>query len=305
MEMFTQLMVTDDASIITEKQRDFKMLHTEILTFGQAAADNFVRFAVKLQEMKQSKLYEEAGFETFEDYTEKACNIKARQAYNYLAIVDKLPEEYVKANAHIGVSKLALIASLSPEQREELEDNVDIEDISSRGLKDEIDKLKQQVKQQQMTIEEKAAVIESKDSVIEDLRKTKVKEDPKLKVELEKAKKEAEAANVELKKAQAAADEAKKALETKQVEIIKDPEQEKEIENLTADLKYAEEQLKAAKEREKLLSNQSVQKFLVQFDNLKAAAKAVNVTLSEMHEEDRFKFSAALKRAYEMLMEEL
>lgn len=46
--------------------------------------------------------------------------IKQRQAYNYIQVVESLPARLIEENAAAGVTKLALLAKLNPEEREDL-----------------------------------------------------------------------------------------------------------------------------------------------------------------------------------------
>lgn len=57
---------------------------------------------------------------SFAEYTEAAVGIKQRQAYNYIQVVESLPARLIEENAAAGVTKLALLAKLNPEEREDL-----------------------------------------------------------------------------------------------------------------------------------------------------------------------------------------
>lgn len=60
------------------------------------------------------------GAASFAEYTEAAVGIKQRQAYNYIQVVESLPARLIEENAAAGVTKLALLAKLNPEEREDL-----------------------------------------------------------------------------------------------------------------------------------------------------------------------------------------
>lgn len=152
MDQMYQLMITPEGEM-TDAQKLFMSVHRDIVACGQAAADLLYRTATDLKRMRDEKLYLSAGFETFEQYTEDCLNIKRRQAYNYISIVEKLPAGYVQSNAQAGIAKLALIASASEQVRDEILD-VKLEDVSVRELKVKVGELQAQLdeKEKQLSI---------------------------------------------------------------------------------------------------------------------------------------------------------
>lgn len=118
---YTQLMLltNEEQNQLSESQKAFLSVHTEMVAAGQKAAECLIIMANDLRRMKEEKLYEAAGFETFKDYVEQALNIKERQAYNWISVLE-LPEAYLTKNAGMGVTKLALIASASEKVAEDL-----------------------------------------------------------------------------------------------------------------------------------------------------------------------------------------
>lgn len=122
---YRQLMLTDSGELTLE-QKQFVDLHKRICYDSQKATEYIVDMAQGIREMKESKRYQTAGFTSFGEYTETALGIKERQAYNYIAVIEKLPEGFVKANAEIGVTKLALLTSVNEEEHEEILEKIDI-----------------------------------------------------------------------------------------------------------------------------------------------------------------------------------
>lgn len=57
---------------LTDNQRKFVTLHTEICRKGAYVVSGMVEFAEKLKEMRDGKSYVEAGFGSFGEYCEKA-----------------------------------------------------------------------------------------------------------------------------------------------------------------------------------------------------------------------------------------
>ena len=59
------------------------------------AQKNLYDMAMGLKEMRDSKLYRKLGYSEFNDYCQITLGITDRQAYKYIAIVEKLPKELV------------------------------------------------------------------------------------------------------------------------------------------------------------------------------------------------------------------
>lgn len=104
----------------TPAQADALALHYEIMTAARAAADSLLNLGRKLKQMRDTGHYKDLGFDTFAAYTETAVGIRQRQAYNYISVVEKLPAQLIEENAAAGVTKLALLAKLGPDDREEV-----------------------------------------------------------------------------------------------------------------------------------------------------------------------------------------
>lgn len=104
----------------TPAQADALALHYEIMTAARAATDSLLNLGRKLKQMRDTGHYKDLGFDTFAAYTETAVGIRQRQAYNYISVVEKLPAQLIEENAAAGVTKLALLAKLGPDDREEV-----------------------------------------------------------------------------------------------------------------------------------------------------------------------------------------
>lgn len=104
----------------TPEQAEAIGLHYEIMSAAQAAASSLLDLGRKLKRMRDSGRYKALGFETFGAYTEQAVHIRQRQAYNYISVVEKLPAQLIEENAAAGVTKLALLAKLGPQDREDV-----------------------------------------------------------------------------------------------------------------------------------------------------------------------------------------
>lgn len=110
---------------------------------AQAAQESLWEVCKGLKEMHDDKLYKELGYSSFESYTEEEVGLSRFMAYKYISIGDIKNVESIQ---QIGVTKLALLAKLDEPQREEVQQNVDVEAVSVRELKAEIDKLNDEKK---------------------------------------------------------------------------------------------------------------------------------------------------------------
>lgn len=125
--------------------------HTAILSGIQLASQGLYQMAQGFKRMRDEKLYKELGYKSFEEYCEAETGIKRRQVYNYIAIVEKLPADFVQSTAQIGSEKLKLLAALDDDQREEIAENTDLEQTSVKELQRKIKELTTDV--EDLTIE--------------------------------------------------------------------------------------------------------------------------------------------------------
>ena len=156
-ETYKQLMILPEGEL-TPGQKDFLAVHNEMLMAGRKAADCLIIMAKDMKKMRDEELYKEAGFATFKEYVEDALEIKERQAYNWISVLD-LPPEKLQLHAGMGVTKLALIASASPSVQEEVLSDEDVESATVKQLRDRIKELedadKEKTSQLDIFIEEK------------------------------------------------------------------------------------------------------------------------------------------------------
>lgn len=113
-------------------------LDRRIKTSAHLAQQSLYEMCKGFKEMRDSKLYKELGYSTFEDYCEKETGIKRRQVYRYIEVIEKLPSDFVSQGTQIGVKKLYLLSSLSEEERTEITENTDLENTSVRELEQQI-----------------------------------------------------------------------------------------------------------------------------------------------------------------------
>lgn len=143
--------------MLTEKQQA-EALHQRIISYGEVIAQSLYGMCTAIKEMRDTKLYKELGYSRFDDYTEEKLGMTARQAYSYIAIADKLTEDFVNSSSQIGMKKLHLLTTISGEQRTEITETVDLESVTVRELQAQLNALRKE----KQTAE--AAVTEAKEA---------------------------------------------------------------------------------------------------------------------------------------------
>lgn len=291
---------------ITEGQRAFLDTHNAIMRAGRIITESLVDMAMNLKKMHDSKLYIEAGFETFEDYAENAVGIKRSQAYNYIKVIEALGVEFVQSTGHIGVTKLELLARLTDEERGQVVARGKVEDITVRDLKEKIRELEREKKE----AKEDAADNQNAFRRVED-------ELAQAQAKLEELK------DMQTPTSNTADAELQKQVDKLQAEIkaLKSKPVEKEIvkvkdEKAAAELAKAEKELEsnkiALRERERLLSEKQAElvkirkqldnagdqkfvKFSLKFDELQVLLQEVGECLAALDADKQEKCKMALK----------
>lgn len=129
--------------MLTEKQQA-EALHKQIKSYGSIIMQSFYGLCTAIKEMRDTRLYRQLGYSSFEGYTEAELGMKKVQAYSYIAIAERLTEDFVQSTEQIGVQKLYLLAMASEETREELTQTVDLESTTVRELREQIAALKEE-----------------------------------------------------------------------------------------------------------------------------------------------------------------
>ena len=121
--------------------------HQKIITAEQTAANAMISLCENLKLMRDKHLYEALGLETFDTYTEQACGIKRRQAYNYISTYEKLGGTVLQSNAQLGITKLQLLTEVCAVDRAEIIAENDLAGMSVKEIKELVEKSKQQGEQ--------------------------------------------------------------------------------------------------------------------------------------------------------------
>lgn len=114
-------------------------LDRRIKTSAQLAQQSLYDMCMGFKEMRDSRLYKQLGYSDFGEYCEQEIGFKRSNVYNYIAVVENLPREFVQTSGRIGASKLLLLTKLSDEERTELAENIDLESTTVKELKAKID----------------------------------------------------------------------------------------------------------------------------------------------------------------------
>lgn len=119
-------------------------LHHRIIADAQLAAETLWDLCNAIKEMRDGKHYKALGYENFEGYCGDGLGMSRAQAYRYITIAEGMSKENVALMSQIGTTKLALLASVTDEQRDTIAATVDVESTTVRELKAQIEALKHQ-----------------------------------------------------------------------------------------------------------------------------------------------------------------
>jgi len=294
MNNLNQLIIANQNEI-TDAQKKFVETHQAIMRSGDIMTEFAISLAVNLKKMRDDKLYAEAGFDTFEDYTENAVGLKRRQAYNYIKVIETFGEEFVQSTAQkIGITKLELLTRLTEDEREQIVVKGKVEDESVKELKKRIKALENEREELK---NDYSSLQEERDHAWDELKQ-----------------KESELKSVQSTAQKNPDEELRKKIEQLNAEIkqLKNRPAEKEIVNdkkMESELAAAREQLAArnglieAKEQElskvkKQLENagdQSFIEFKIKFDELQEHLNAVISLLNTLSADKQDKCKKALK----------
>lgn len=114
-------------------------LDRRIKTSAQLAQQSLYDMCMGFKEMRDNRLYKQLGYSDFGEYCEQEIGFKRSNVYNYIAVVENLPREFVQTSGQIGASKLLLLTKLSDKERTELAENIDLESTTVKELKAKID----------------------------------------------------------------------------------------------------------------------------------------------------------------------
>ena len=135
-------------------------LHNSIVSAMKEAAFALVSLCENLKRMRDTGQYKALGFEKFEEYTEQACRIKKRQAYNYIATYERLGGTFLQSNAQLGITKLQLLTEVCAVDRADFVEQNDLEGRSVSEIKKLIAENKEYAEQISMFNENKEQIVQ-------------------------------------------------------------------------------------------------------------------------------------------------
>lgn len=127
---------------VSEQHRQAIELHQKIIVSANLAQQNIWDMCNGLKTMRDNKLYKELGYQNFEDYCETEVGFSRMQAHKYISIIENINTQNVNSSLHLGVTKLALLATISEPEQAEIAEKLDLENTTVKQLKAEIEKLK-------------------------------------------------------------------------------------------------------------------------------------------------------------------
>ena len=260
-----------------------------IKTTAKALAENLFDLCSLFYKMSSEKLYKKLGYQNFADYCENEVGITPRQGNKYATIGETWKNRKSTSDFEtLGTEKLYLLARLDEPEREEIQQAVNVEDVSVRELKAEIARLK----------EEKAAA--------ETAMKTAEDERNKSSEELMTVQGEKELIKMQLERRQKALDAANEKiteLENRPVEVavqVQDnPEDKKAIQRLKNDLSEAKKSHTAAMEEQQ-------RQYAEQISTLEVQLSAAKQKQTEPVTNDREIFRAyymATTKSFELMLQ--
>ena len=320
----------------TPAQQEALSMHFEIMAAAQTAASSLLDLGRKLKRMRDTGRYKDLGFDSFGAYTETAVGIRQRQAYTYITVVEKLPAQLIEENAAAGVTKLALLAKLGPEDREEIAGdglaNITVAELQKlieekNGLAEQLSML------QDAPPAAEVEAVDAEQAIQEAVLRAREKTEREIREQLQEEKDRAVAEAVVKAREEAkreAADRAKKEADrrVKQVEkeaagkleaarkqAAEEARREQE-ERYRAMLSEKEQTVRAAQERAEELAKQMKLagspegvKFAMMFDDMQQKAAGMMDLIGTMLEtgktEDAQKYKTALAGALRALIQQV
>lgn len=322
----------------SERYGQALLLHQKIMASGNIVQQALVDICRDLKTMRDEKLYKDLGFESFDSYCEDKVGLKARQAYTYISTYERLGAGTIKENAELGITKLSLLSSMNPVDRAEALDSGEIAGMSVREVEELVSKSSMQAEQLSLLENEKktlgakieslegelqaalkesrelqsrpveVAVEEPSEEYLEELKektRTELESDYSLRL---KAKEDAIAETIKKHESEI------KSLEKKQKAALEEAERSKAaaVKEAAAEankkLKAELESFKlqnAELERKLKTADGASQTVLIYFNALQEAYNNIVTALEKLGDDEKEKFKAALKKAFNVYLERL
>lgn len=272
----------------TPEQQQAVAMHYEIVEAARQTANSLLELGRKLKRMKDSGLYKTLGYESFGDYTEQAVGIRQRQAYNYISVVESLPARLIEENAAAGVTKLALLSKLGPEDREEVAG--DLANITVKQL--------EQLIAEKKSLEEQLSIFQQEPEPAPEVDTEAIREQVRAELQADHDK-EIEAMQAAAKsKAEATAREAKEELRKAKEDLTKRVAELEAAHRKELDRAKAEAAAAAAKEQQDKAAAQVAAAEKAE-EEAKQKAETMAKQLALANDEDGLRFSLLFEEMQE------
>ena len=186
-----------ETTILTEQRKAAVDLDQRIKTTAKTLAENLFELCGLFYKMSSEKLYKELGYPNFAEYCENEVGIKRFQGAKYAKIGETFCSENVKSTRHfetLGTEKLYLLAKLDEPERETVQQAVNVEDVSVKELKAEIDKLKAANKKAESNLKSLQTELDNEKKSNEELMSLRFEKES-VEMQLKRTKKELASAN--------------------------------------------------------------------------------------------------------------
>ena len=186
-----------EVTVLTEQRKAAVDLDQRIKTTAKALAENLFELCGMFYKMSSEKLYKELGYQNFAEYCESEVGIKRTQGFKYATIGESFTKQNVQSTEHfesLGTEKLYLLAKLDEPEREEIQQVVNVEDISVKELKAEIDRLKAANKKAESNLKSLQTELDNEKKSNEELLSLRFDKE-RAEMQLKRTKEELEAAN--------------------------------------------------------------------------------------------------------------
>lgn len=146
--------VSKQPDVLSKQYIEASKLHQHIIASAELAQQNLFEMCTGLKTMRDNKLYKELGYSNFEDYCENEVGFSREQGRKYISIIENISLENANSSWHLGVTKLALLATISEPEQAEIFEKVNLESTTVKQLKAEIEKLKSEKASKQIELSE-------------------------------------------------------------------------------------------------------------------------------------------------------
>jgi len=146
----------NEITVTTEdRSKQAYVLHNQIMVNGTIATQYLLSMCKDLKTMRDEKLYTELGYNDFGEYCDKAVGIGSRQGYTYIQSFEKLGAKLIEEHSNLGITKLSYLAQMNPVDRIQALESGELENMSTREVKELVEKSNAQSEQLSLITEER------------------------------------------------------------------------------------------------------------------------------------------------------